>query len=66
MTEAISYDEANIMIDALELWINEQEELYKSLLPNDPFREDVSHYLYAAQMLHKKLRKMVRSHEKSK
>ena len=66
MTEAISYDEANIMIDALELWINEQEELYKSLLPNDPFREDVSHYLYTAQMLHKKLRKMVRSHEKSK
>lgn len=66
MTEAISYTEAKIMLDALELWIEDQEELYKALLPNDPFRDDVSHFLYTAQMLQKKLRKMVRSHEKSK
>ena len=66
MTTELSYAEAKIMLDALELWIEDQEELYNALLPNDPFRDEHAHFLYVAQMLQKKLRKMVRSHEKSK
>ena len=66
MDEKFSYAEVQIMLDAIEVWVEEKETLYDALLPSDPFRDELSHFLYIAQMLQKKLRKVSRSFEKKK
>lgn len=64
MDENFSYQELQIMLDAIDIWIEEKERLYEVLLPNDPLCDELSHFLYVAQMLRKKLRKISRSIEK--
>lgn len=66
MNETFSYDEVKIMLDAIGVWVKDQDKMYDMLLPNDPFRDELAHYLYTAQQLQKKLRKISRSLEKTK